>query len=127
MGTKVSPGLKILKAGKELNTWKRQNIPKECPLCGRKAGVIPTRNWVVDHDHSTGEIRGVLCRNCNGLEGKMKTLCVRAGNWISNVAWVNNVLDYWSTEGTGLYYPGTTEVNGKPVPPKKKRKKRRKK
>lgn len=26
----------------------------------------------IDHDHETGEVRGVLCANCNHIEGKMK-------------------------------------------------------
>ena len=28
---------------------------------------------VLDHDHTTGALRGVLHRSCNGAEGKVKT------------------------------------------------------
>jgi hypothetical protein len=31
-----------------------------CALCGNSRGP-----WVTDHDHTTGKIRGILCRRCN--------------------------------------------------------------
>lgn len=33
----------------------------KCALCGK----ISERRFDVDHDHETGEIRGLLCRKCN--------------------------------------------------------------
>lgn len=32
---------------------------KECVICGSE------ENLVVDHDHTTGQIRGILCSHCN--------------------------------------------------------------
>lgn len=118
---------KILKVGKELNAWKNANTPEECPLCERLMSTFPVANRVVDHDHKTGAIRGVMCRNCNGLEGKVFNLCVRAGNFIPNIPWLRNVIQYWldtTATPTGVYYPGTTVVKGKAVGPKKKRRRR---
>ena len=36
----------------------RQAIP--CAICG-----MVTSNQVIDHNHNTGEVRGVLCASCN--------------------------------------------------------------
>jgi hypothetical protein len=38
-----------------------------CAVCGKKP-----RKYVVDHDHKTGKIRGLLCSFCNSLLGFAK-------------------------------------------------------
>lgn len=38
-----------------------------CRICG---GTDQERRLSVDHDHSTGEIRGLLCKNCNAGLGR---------------------------------------------------------
>ena len=39
-----------------------------CALCGE---VIEPGKAVLDHDHRSGQIRGVLHRGCNALEGQI--------------------------------------------------------
>lgn len=38
-----------------------------CAICKRANGS--TRKLSVDHDHDTGEVRGLLCRPCNDMLG----------------------------------------------------------
>lgn len=120
---------RILKKGKELNAWKAEHTPSHCPICERSFDLVASSNRTADHDHKTGEIRGVLCRNCNGLEGRVYNICVRAGSFINNIRWLRNLINYWlltAKNSTGVYYPGTTIVKGKPVAAKIKRPRRKK-
>lgn len=40
---------------------------KKCYICKRASGK--SRRLSVDHDHRTGEVRGLLCRPCNTMIG----------------------------------------------------------
>lgn len=45
-----------------------------CALCGVAAETLPEQSRVlhVDHDHKTGKIRGLLCRWCNTMLGRVE-------------------------------------------------------
>ena len=43
-----------------------------CALCGQPLGTKAPLDPVLDHDHHTGAIRGVLHRGCNSLLGKVE-------------------------------------------------------
>ena len=49
----------------------------------------------LDHDHTTGRIRGVLCRWCNRAEGKIKNLIVGAKRTLTAKEWTNHLINYW--------------------------------
>lgn len=44
-----------------------------CPVCleGFKYGGRTTKGIAIDHNHVTGEVRGVLCKSCNAGLGQL--------------------------------------------------------
>jgi hypothetical protein len=57
-----------------------------CAVCGAKPGKSSLH---VDHDHKTGEIRGLLCFRCNGGLGQFKeqsTRLLRAADYLTGDA-----------------------------------------
>jgi len=42
----------------------------KCAVCGT---IKPNKlGWVIDHDHFTNKVRGILCGNCNAALGLLK-------------------------------------------------------
>lgn len=81
---------------------KRQNF--QCAVCPQPLTV---RTGCLDHDHYTGLIRGVLCRNCNGIEGKVKNLSIRGRRTLPPKDYIRNIAAYWEVheqDRTGLVY-----------------------
>lgn len=56
-----------------------------CSICG--GYQIKGRNFAVDHNHTTGKVRGLLCVNCNAGLGFMK----------DNKQILQNAIDYLSS------------------------------
>lgn len=73
----------------------------QCPVCLRHKDEFPTR-LAVDHNHITGEVRGLLCNYCNHrLVGRHRDAAI-----------LRRIADYLEV-GTGWF-----------VPPKKKRRRK---
>lgn len=78
----------------------------QCKICGTRMDALP--DACLDHDHDSGLLRDVLCRNCNGIEGKIKNLVTRARRGMEYKDYLGRVILYWirhETDRTGLYHP----------------------
>lgn len=73
---------------KRIKQLKQKDIPKLreeilqeqnyiCPICGEYITSPALDHHHKKKIHGTGQIRGVLCRNCNVLLGKMENNCTR--------------------------------------------------
>lgn len=61
--------------GNHLNRIKkimRSSQNDRCAICNIHASDAPRKKLLLDHDHSTGRIRGFLCHNCNVGIGQFK-------------------------------------------------------
>jgi hypothetical protein len=99
-----------------------------CPLCSRKFGA--RGGPVVDHCHTTGAIRGVICRTCNGGEGKIKSAAVRYGQGNDGyLEWLENLVAYikhHQANPSKLMYPSHKTDEEKRLARNAKARKRRK-
>lgn len=72
----------------------------KCPLCESSIGKASSKKRpALDHDHTTGIIRDVLCINCNGLEGKVWNLLRRMSKGKGRDVLVN-LLEYYDRHDT---------------------------
>jgi hypothetical protein len=61
-----------------------ENQNGKCELCG---GTNPEGGLCVDHNHSTGEVRKLLCRSCNLMIGNAREsidILINAATYLEN-------------------------------------------
>lgn len=56
---------------------------RACAIC-RKQEPGTVRGWHIDHDHATGDTRGILCQRCNHL----------VGNALDDIEILDNAIKY---------------------------------
>lgn len=95
----------------KLANWRNENKPSRCPILDRR-----TQDWVVDHDHKTGMVRGVISRVGNSLIGKIENFLVSRGGQkpesFSKI--LRNIADYLDRENTQVLHPvGLTQLTSR--------------
>lgn len=86
-----------------------------CAVCGNPISLQKmggSSDYVVDHCHETGEIRGVLHRSCNAALGKLDNAVGRWGcksmKYEDIIPYLKKVVAYYDNcklQPTGLMYP----------------------
>lgn len=98
-------------ARSNMNAWKIRKAQEQggvCPLSLVPFDLKNTKDMVIDHDHITGEIRGVLSRSGNAVEGKVKAAVARWGgcgeDYSKIIPYLKRLIEYLEQPGTGLMY-----------------------
>lgn len=74
----------------------------KCLLCGvdlktmtvKKNKRVPAYDNVLDHCHTHGHVRGILCRNCNGQEGAIMQRATRCKRDRTALEWLEDLVVY---------------------------------
>lgn len=76
---------------------KKQNY--KCELCGIDLNTINQKQWHLDHDHTDGHCRAILCAVCNGKEGAFINRAKVITNWsqtgLTPSEYLRKLADYW--------------------------------
>ena len=90
---------------KQLSGWREARLATNggrCALC-----KLAIKKPCADHDHSTGQLRDVICSGCNSVLGKIENSYKRYG--VQNLAaFLNGVAAYLQLHAVGrhgLIYP----------------------
>tara|TARA_S200002703_G_scaffold156108_1_gene161149 strand:- start:55 stop:495 length:441 start_codon:yes stop_codon:yes gene_type:complete len=87
----------------KLPQWRMDNEPVLCPLLNCK-----NDNWVVDHCHNTGMVRGVVSSEGNVLLGKIENAYKRLSKdakYCSLPTVLRSMAIYLENKSTGILHP----------------------
>lgn len=92
----------------EVAAYRAKLLAEQDGLCAICLGRVAADEAVLDHNHTTGEVRGVLHRGCNSMLGKIEnhmriaklTGVVELARFLSRVPMYISKREY-----TGMMYP----------------------
>jgi len=87
----------------KLAEWRKENAPKKCPLVEYK-----TSNWVVDHNHTSGFVRGVVSSEGNALLGRIENAFKRLSRGAKKASLptiLRNMASYLEQDDLQLLHP----------------------
>lgn len=114
---------------KDIDSFRKQISAEQGNKCWICDVDLSTVMACLDHDHHNGAIRGVLCQNCNGIEGKISNLANRGKREKTRYEFVNKVLSYWnffSATKRNIIHPTHKTADEKRLLRNKRARKRRK-
>lgn len=80
-----------------------------CPLCRKPIDLGEKGEGVIDHDHDTGRIRGLLHRSCNAAEGKISNAAARWGakssSYTAIIPYLEALVGYLKQTPSQFIYP----------------------
>lgn len=111
---------------KEVKPYREKTLQQQgfvCLVCGK---TLAASEAVLDHDHKTGLVRGVLHRGCNSLLGKLENNHKRCGV-PDLLGFLSGVSAYLQKPAHETYHPSYKTQDEKRLRRNKKAKKRREK
>jgi len=87
----------------DLKQFREDNRPSECPII-----EVENPSWVVDHDHYSGQIRGVISSEGNTYLGRLENAFNRMSLTARKVGlpkMLKNIADYLTKKDTNLLHP----------------------
>lgn len=94
--------MKYLPQGK-LAEWRKENEPRFCPLLN-----CENSNWVVDHCHNSGQVRGVVSSEGNVFLGRIEKAYKRLSKHAKGCSLpvvLRSMAMYLEKESTGVLHP----------------------
>lgn len=87
----------------ELKQFREDNCPSQCPII-----EVSNPSWVVDHDHYSGQIRGVISSEGNTYLGRVENAFNRMSYTARKVGlpkMLHNIADYLTKKDTNILHP----------------------